>query len=307
MSLLHDLQDEMDELAELERLEQKITLTLYEIDANFNKCHRIVTTKILPIIERYAESSRRVWEGSKFWKQFFETSANVSLSGYEELSQQDISEENGEEAGVNVSNVLNTAQGLPTDMSIVSDASIIPSDVLNPGWTSTPLDMSALHSTLPFDALDISATPSTVRIEPSPPATRVKKENPLLHRVLDASWRLQATPHRSLMLQRRSSGVSDASSPQLAFDTRDEDDDLDTSLPAGLSPPVTLQFSLPPSKLLKTPAREAARYVVDDILQTVGADTSTARRDTFGNIADSSLLSAENRRTLFEWNISSEE
>lgn len=55
----------MDELSELERLEQKITLALYEIDANFNRCHRIVTTKILPIIENYAENSRRIWENSK--------------------------------------------------------------------------------------------------------------------------------------------------------------------------------------------------------------------------------------------------
>ncbi|CCJ28995.1 unnamed protein product, partial [Pneumocystis jirovecii] len=276
----------------LERLEQKITLTLYEIDANFNKCHRIVTTKILPIIERYAESSRRVWEGSKLWKQFFETSANVSLSGYEELSQQNLSLEHEEEAGVDVLNVLDTTQGIPKDTSIVSDTSIMPNDVLDPGWTSTPLDMSALHSTLPLDTLGMSDTPSTVRLGPSSPATRTKKENPLLHRVLDASWRLQATPHRSLMFQRRSLGGSDTSSPfQPAINTcDDDDDDLDTSLPAGLSPPVTLQFSLPPSKLLKTPAREAARYVVDDILQTAGADTSTARRDTFGNIADSSPL-----------------
>jgi DASH complex subunit ASK1 len=41
-----------------------------------------VTTGILPIVEQYGKHSE-VWEGSKFWKQFFEASANVSLSGYE--------------------------------------------------------------------------------------------------------------------------------------------------------------------------------------------------------------------------------
>jgi len=76
---------------ELERLEQQITLTLQEIDSNFSKAHRIVTSSILPIVEQYGKHSSDVWESSKFWKQFFEASANVSLSGYEEgaLDEQD--------------------------------------------------------------------------------------------------------------------------------------------------------------------------------------------------------------------------
>ncbi|KAK0507448.1 hypothetical protein JMJ35_009971 [Cladonia borealis] len=74
---------------ELEKLEQSITLTLQEIDHNFSRAHRIVTTSILPIVENYAEHSKNVWEGSKFWKQFFEASANVSLSGYEEPPAED--------------------------------------------------------------------------------------------------------------------------------------------------------------------------------------------------------------------------
>lgn len=43
-----------------------------------------MTSSILPVVEQYAKHSEAVWEGSKFWKQFFEASANVSLSGYEE-------------------------------------------------------------------------------------------------------------------------------------------------------------------------------------------------------------------------------
>ncbi|KAI9816213.1 MAG: DASH complex subunit ask1 [Pycnora praestabilis] len=74
---------------ELEKLEQSITLTLQEIDHNFSRAHRIVTTSILPIVEQYAEHSKAVWDGSKFWKQFFEASANVSLSGYEEPTEEE--------------------------------------------------------------------------------------------------------------------------------------------------------------------------------------------------------------------------
>lgn len=82
---------------ELERLEQSITLTLQgmllmlfsccsisslapflgrqsfsgtdsslpEIDHNFSKAHRIVTTSILPLVEQYGEHSKNVWEASK--------------------------------------------------------------------------------------------------------------------------------------------------------------------------------------------------------------------------------------------------
>ena len=74
---------------ELERLEQQITLTLQEIDSNFSKAHRIVTSSLLPIVEQYGRHSNDVWESSKFWKQFFEASANVSLSGYEEAALDD--------------------------------------------------------------------------------------------------------------------------------------------------------------------------------------------------------------------------
>ncbi|KKA29611.1 hypothetical protein TD95_000664 [Thielaviopsis punctulata] len=69
---------------ELEKIEQSITLTLQEIDSNFSKAHRIVTNSILPIVEQYGEHSKAVWEASMFWKQFFEASANVSLSGYDD-------------------------------------------------------------------------------------------------------------------------------------------------------------------------------------------------------------------------------
>ncbi|QDS70847.1 hypothetical protein FKW77_005388 [Venturia effusa] len=74
---------------ELEKLEQSITLTLQEIDHNFSRAHRIVTSSILPIVEQYAKHSEAVWDGSKFWKEFFEASANVSLAGYEEQTAED--------------------------------------------------------------------------------------------------------------------------------------------------------------------------------------------------------------------------
>lgn len=36
-----------------------------EIDSNFNRAHRIVTTSILPLVEQYGEHSKAVWEATK--------------------------------------------------------------------------------------------------------------------------------------------------------------------------------------------------------------------------------------------------
>ena len=36
-----------------------------EIDHNFSKAHRVITTSIIPVVEKYAEHSKEVWEGSK--------------------------------------------------------------------------------------------------------------------------------------------------------------------------------------------------------------------------------------------------
>ncbi|KAF9129306.1 DASH complex subunit ask1 [Mortierella sp. 14UC] len=73
-----------DVLDETERLEQAITRTLQEIDQSFSNCHMIVSTKILPQIDRYAESSREVWEQARRWTNFFEAAIAppIPATGY---------------------------------------------------------------------------------------------------------------------------------------------------------------------------------------------------------------------------------
>lgn len=41
-----------------------------------------------------------------------------------------------------------------------------------------------------------------------------------------------------------------------------------------MSPPKTMQFHVPQSRLLQTPAREASRKIVEDLLLTAGADAT---------------------------------
>ncbi|KAL9013561.1 MAG: hypothetical protein Q9173_001750 [Seirophora scorigena] len=225
---------------ELEKLEQSITLTLQEIDHNFSRAHRIVTTSILPVVEQYAEHSTNVWESSKFWKQFFEASANVSLSGYEEPPEQE--ETVTEDATLTTpSTPTNHSPSQPytnTDQTMTPNPNQQPSAddfslSTTPQEESTPRPRSkhdhgpepsmALYSS-PYETLkreikgtpqqpaldDDSTLPSTPRnpfqshpdSSPFPaPSTsrrhRTPKDDPLLHRILDKNWRLQATPHTS--------------------------------------------------------------------------------------------------------------
>ncbi|KAL6719868.1 DASH complex subunit ask1 [Lecanora helva] len=235
---------------ELEKLEQSITLTLQEIDHNFSRAHRIVTTSILPIVEQYAEHSKNVWEGSKvqvlmplnqnikpdklqFWKQFFEASANVSLSGYEEppVDEDTVTEDANVTATPSTSTYSSPQPSQMTPTSNTDqqylDPSLSPSPAqptprpFKPKQQATIASYSSPYETLkretlnPNDSSDLTL-PSTPRAQlPSPaaggptaqsspfapPSTarntahRTPANDILLHRVLDKNWRLQATPH----------------------------------------------------------------------------------------------------------------
>ncbi|KAJ9660070.1 DASH complex subunit ask1 [Neophaeococcomyces mojaviensis] len=367
---------------ELERLEQSITLTLQEIDHNFSKAHRIVTSSILPIVEQYAEHSREVWEDSKFWKQFFEASANVSLSGYEEQPsvQEEPEETVSEDSHATTHTTLETSESYETpNAQHVSTDSIQDIDLSN-------LTISPSHSTprppkqrqgrnrqdqSPYRSLrqdmnettnvdltytsaadgprtpqskqtsildDVAMTPEQSPeqhrdVSLSRLSTARKRTDPLLHTVLDRNYRVQATPlaggrvrsrvartpgtasrgrkivadttldssplappelHAEVFdspvqrditaRQQRVPGVSvltpgrkrDAA-PQRTpgiWDSDDDDDGIDevTGMPYGASPPKTMQFHVPQSRLLKTPAREASKQIVDNILASAGVN-----------------------------------
>jgi DASH complex subunit ASK1 len=381
---------------ELEKLEQSITLTLQEIDHNFSRAHRIVTSSILPVVEQYANHSKEVWEGSKFWKQFFESSANVSLSGYEEQSSHydaldnDTSEATAtEDSHTTTHTTLETSESYetPTAQHISTD-SIQDLDLSNmtisPSKSSTPRpvkrrDRDEPHfadDPSPYDALrqEVNATaidntqytqhtqaPSTPGagsqlrdlevvtpnsspfLPPNPtlpltrPSTTRKKTDPLLHRVLDKNYRVQATPLASprkytgrnqhtltgtpSTSRRRQVEENDnisSSSPAMpapdlnpeifssperkqrrpipgvsvltparfnpssrqptnntkTLDAWDSDEEDDSGVLFDQSPPKTMQFHvpLPQSKLMQTPAKEASKRIVQDIMSNAGLD-----------------------------------
>ena len=366
---------------ELEKLEQSITLTLQEIDHNFSKAHRIVTSSILPIVEQYAEHSKAVWEGSKFWKQFFESSANVSLSGYEEQpSVLERTDETITEDSNATHTTLETSQSYETPSShhlsaqpveeqldmtslTISPSNTTPRPNANgkakAGTTATFADYPSPYEDLRKEigttnnsqaddphtpgktptaathAHDIAMTPDSSPFLPKPtsiprPSTSRKRTDPLLHRVLDRNYRVQATPmgkartrspikatatpatatrqthspdldsspepeapqlHAEIFSSPakpstrpstgRTPGISvltpakpknATSGPSTSKGIWDDTEDEDTGSfnYHGMSPPKTMQFHVPQSRLLKTPAREASKRIVEDLLLTAG-------------------------------------
>ncbi|TGJ87389.1 hypothetical protein E0Z10_g1387 [Xylaria hypoxylon] len=412
--------DGMDDENTIDRL--LINLDMLEIDHNFSKAHRIVTSSILPLVEQYGEHSKNVWEASKFWKQFFEASANVSLSGYEELAGEIEETITAEETTIDeTTSDYDATQDDTTaesseyqehqqqthdaiEDSLLEDATITGSTPRPPATKSMHAQFADFGS--PYQALrrelksgavfkddlpvdededeygeaadgtvqlppyhgstsrlpDMSMTPRSSSLLLDEPTLRPqsaaaqKAKDLLLHRVLDKNYRLQATPLKAVPLPSRARGRSPQrkgaeeepeedrtrralwadspmSSPEMAvpklrsdlymspLKTRgrsgggaprtpgvsvqtpatarkrdifaearvkdhdkgkgrerdeitwdsDEDDNDEDSVFGGMSPPKTIQFALPPSKLLQTPAREASRRIVDDILITAGA------------------------------------
>lgn len=369
---------------ELEKLEQSITLTLQEIDHNFSRAHRIVTTSILPIVEQYAKHSEAVWEGSKFWKQFFEASANVSLSGYEEATSDESTTHEDTQASQTYDSELteDTVTGATAtppkpsschadedhdDTSILSSPSLAHAHSTPRAphtGTKAQASSAAAGATFadypsPYEALkrevhggaaspgpdpitpgkaqalpDMTMTPTSSPFMPTTTQRRVgaapTNTDPLLHRVLDKTYRIAATPHTARKQKQavgftpgtssrpaaprwaddssppsspapqlradifssplkapRTPGVSVQRTPARGTDNRfrisgtgvfstggqgvwesdsDEDDALD------FSPPKTMQFHVPQSRLLQTPAREASKRIVEDLLLTAGGD-----------------------------------
>jgi len=373
---------------------------------------------------------------SQFWKQFFEASANVSLSGYEENAneedlthtdttttnlditpdqpqssqggaqkQREIGEEEEEEEEFSVDS--------PTQVTGLQTTPRLPSTSKKATTNGRAQAAAAFRSPSPrkytgknpraLDA-DTSDEPSTPRpagmhaqsspfepesaFQPSAAKGFPRTANdPLMHRVLDKTYRVQATPHTARRARQRqqqqeshpSAAAGEAqpspakqsrpwddspqSSPAIAapqlrselfspakrnainaprtpgvsiltparskaltvttdvpttstgrvlFSPQDKahtqaqsqirtrnsnifsspsdpyennDDNSEDDIP-DISPPKTMQFHIPTSRLLQTPAREASKRIVEDLLLTAGADVT----DEIEGVDDESLV-----------------
>ncbi|GAO18162.1 hypothetical protein UVI_02036560 [Ustilaginoidea virens] len=174
----------------------------------------------------------------KFWKQFFEASANVSLSGYEELANDDDSTMMEESTAIRDETL--TADDSPSQAKLMSspvgrDATIHMDDSLlddaelsgstprlprtktisadtfsssmrleakgQEGDETTVLqdeqDSTVLFAQRTARLPDMSLTPSGLREHTAAQQqSGGRKKDPLLHRILDKTYRVRTTPHR---------------------------------------------------------------------------------------------------------------
>lgn len=249
---------------ELERLEQEITLTLQEIDRNLATANKIIGDSLIPIIQSYTTSSRNLWNSTKFWKYFFEDSANVQISGVEKLKEeQDGDHEDGvDDEMMNVDEFQDTTGG----QSIIDRYQ----------------DQMEQSSTL------IKSTPKRVKNaekQPpsSPPAT--DHSNLITSSIFDnvnqeeqinfhKAYKVTLTPNK-----RRKGDIYD-DSPELAPPLLTSISPLkntDGSIQME-SPPRTMSFAKSQDYVKRTPSRTLAKSKTNDLKEIVGANDSSLQQ-----------------------------
>ncbi|RMJ21607.1 DASH complex subunit ASK1 [Aspergillus sp. HF37] len=91
----------------------------------------------------------------------------------------------------------------------------------------------------------------------------------------------RGTPKPGVSVLTPAKGVGAGSAgKQPVWDSDEEfDDDDEGEGGAGPSPPKTMQFHVPQSRLMKTPAKEASKRIVSDLLASAGANDVTESVD----------------------------
>ena len=284
---------------QLVQLDQAITLTLQEIDENFARAHQVVTARILPAMRDYEASCSQTWQAARFWKQFFEASAQVSLTqqplaelddttSMYEPEQGNSAVHSGAEHMTRDSDEmlspprLSTSRYVPHSQGSSLDT---PFERLRRDVEASRAEDTTHSQVLPAADLSVANDPSMAVSDVPRSSSPLKARRRLSARprvsVVPGQDGVPANPFATGDTVRMWNGIADLRRTPLRAEraagaTDDDDDDTSLALPDGMSPPVTMQFSVPPSTYLKTPAREAARRVVDDLLRSVGAEDTDA-------------------------------
>ena len=256
---------------QLMQLDQAITLTLQEIDENFSHAHQTVTSRILPAIRQYEVSCSKTWQGARFWKHFFEASAQVSLS------QQPLTD-------VDASFPETGAQSFDNpkpDSSATRD-----SDMQSPPRLShsvyagaSPSQDGGMESQFERLKRDVELSHAGLTIEPS--ANHIPNASSPMQRERRASARPRLsvvhssnTPDRPRL---RDDGIADLRDTPLRGRSHGMDQGADDSLawPDDMSPPVTVQMSVPRSR--RSIAQPSA-LLVDDVLRSAESTRDRSAR-----------------------------
>ncbi|KAK3841741.1 MAG: hypothetical protein J3R72DRAFT_475398 [Linnemannia gamsii] len=306
-----------DVLDETERLEQAITRTLQEIDQSFSNCHMIVSTKILPQIDRYAESSREVWEQARRWTSFFEAAIAPPVPTVGYRAQANRNAMNRQQAELAGSAAASKAQASSSQAkSDARDYNNYGGDDFN-NYTNRPRISSINHAPPKYNSDDFGSSSSnrprlsninlaasrlspdfldgsprdSLPPTPTPLASSRNRLNKVNHIAPPAKiqWpqdgQGNATPTRrpydynagqdrgsttpTITLKDRPMSLS--SYTQAKTTTRDnansgfQDFNVEKNHQDAITPPTTLQFSVPKSKVATTPRSVLASSRVNKI------------------------------------------
>ena len=272
--MAHTPADAMAAGEQLMQLDQAITLTLQEIDENFSQAHQIVTSRILPSIREYESSCSQTWQSARFWKQFFEASAQVSLSQQPLEEFEDTFGEQSEQPSARDDSTHATHDSDPMaspprlSTSVYAQAHLeTPFERLKRDVEASRMEDMSREASRKMADMSIATDPSLV-VSDIPKSSSPAKGR----RRSSARPRVSVASGAPNPFEKTWNGIADLRTTPLRPAPRDDSDDMSLAMPEGMSPPVTMQFSMPQSKYLKTPAKEAARRVVNDLLKSVGGD-----------------------------------
>jgi len=114
----------------------------------------------------------------------------------------------------------------------------------------------------------------------APPELHAEVFDSPVRREITQSWKQQRTPGISVLTPAKEKHA-EAQRKMDVWDSDDDDIDEATGVPYGASPPKTMQFHVPQSRLLKTPAREASKQIVDNILASAGVGREEDNSEDF--------------------------
>ncbi|KAF9114619.1 DASH complex subunit ask1 [Mortierella sp. AM989] len=298
-----------DVLDEIERLEQSITRTLQEIDQSFSDSQIIVSSKILPQIDRYAETSQGVWEHARLWLNFFEAASTTAAPTVGRRTQAAREARNKQQAA------MKSEQG---QSELATPEHSAPSIPRSPGYDGlednatnrqriNTLNLSSSRFSLDFlgssplgsmpstptirggrkisqylgdvappaginwpdlqDGDNVESTPTRPSYKPNPTAVEQGSTTPSItskDRPLSMSTYTQPDPPRTPSADRRRSYQSLNNSRKsqdggfLEFNVEEDHQDV-------ITPPSTLHFSIPESKIATTPRSVVAKSRIDKI------------------------------------------
>ncbi|CAG8486001.1 12789_t:CDS:2 [Acaulospora morrowiae] len=176
--------------------------------------------------------------------------------------------------------------------------------------TSTPLPNPPQYAHRAMQSLNwgdnISHTTASTSISlPTLPPSDNRKPQPttLIERVMQRQNIVNKTPLKPTKEVGENVNRTATPRPGSVFPPSATGTDSDFDF-TDFSPPVTIQFSMAPSKILKTPAKQAAKIIVDDLLSMMSPIPSTPINTNKNDLKSlntfSSVFNSENGHDLYQ-------